>query len=110
MTAQIQEQLKELKKKFRSLPAKQREELGVSLLKINLGVNHDKEVQKVKDFIGDFQLELKAGKLEKFIEYLHAEKDAQPDLVSTELLSRYNEDEVETMRDEIKPLSLRHKK
>lgn len=110
MADQIQEQLKELKKRFRALTPKSREDLSVCLLKINLGVNHDKELQKVKDFIGDAPVHLAAGELDAFIEFMHSDSVRPPRLTQKAAdLQPYREDEVETLRDEIRPPSLRSK-
>lgn len=105
MTSTIQDQWIDLRKKFRSLPAKSREEISVCLLKVNLGVHHDKELRKVKDFVGDVPVALVSGELEGFIEFMHSTKNDRPDVQQN--MSAYKADEVETLREEVSPHSLR---
>jgi hypothetical protein len=119
MKQKYKEQLRSLKKKFQALPGKSREDLSVCLLKLNLGVQSDPELMRVKDFLEGFPLQLAPAKLDIFIDFLHSDTTQPPEIVVFEgtvtkvdlnnpemtgkKLSRYREDEVETLKDKIRP-------
>jgi hypothetical protein len=65
-------QLMLLKEKFRSLPLEDRESLGISLLKINLGVHSERDIGMVQGFLDGLKIQLDQGHLDGFMEYLHS--------------------------------------
>lgn len=119
MKQEYKDQLRRLKKKFQGLAGKTREDLSVCLLKLNLGVQSDPELARVKDFLEGFPLQLAPAKLDTFIDFLHSDSTQSPELIVFEgtvtkvelndpettgqKLNKYREDEVETLRDRIKP-------
>ena len=119
----LQSQLKELKDKFRTLLAKERENLSIALLKVNLGVNTPDELSAVEKFTDGLPIEFKVGKLDAFMNYLYASPaTAPPDLSLSAKDSKdktdsqvniglpaYREDEVDTIKNEVHPFAKTHK-
>lgn len=112
MDAKILQKLKLIKQKFRALPPKEREKLGIALLKINLGVNSDEEFLQARMFIEGLALELKKDRLEGFMNFLHSTSSQIPvDLLDHSPLAaaheaiekQVREDEVETLKDYPRP-------
>jgi hypothetical protein len=130
MTEAVIKAVKNLKERYQTLPKKERENLSVALLKCNLGVSTTEETAAVKLFLADFPLTLVAGELDDFLSFLHAKDTSLPqhlplsggvvtlppyenadvDTLETsrntlrgESLPSYNEEEVDTLRDPLKP-------
>lgn len=119
MVDEKEKQLKELRRRFRDLSSEQREKLGVAMLKVNLGVNSDEEYVMVQEFLKEIPLEVKQGKLDTLMSFLHAETSFQvPDISGwidktaltnsgekeNKNLSSYSEDELDTLKEPVLPL------
>lgn len=105
-------ELKALKEKFKSLTSKERESLGVSLLKVKLGVHAPAELSAVRDFFGPFKIDYTPENLDHIIEYFHSTDQSLPEFFALEdslsqttdsELSPYSEEDVETLKDKHKP-------
>jgi hypothetical protein len=112
MDPKVLQKLTLIKQKFRDLPPKEREKLGIALLKINLGVNSEEEFLQAKIFIEGLALELKKDRLDGFMNFLHSTSSKIPvDLLDHSPLSvaheaiekQVREDEIETLKDYPKP-------
>lgn len=114
--------LKDVKTRFRSLEPKERERIGIALLKVNLGVNNPDEKLVVENFLSGLPLELRTGKLDPLLNYLHSTHASPPEFsgwfapgsvseVSASGLSgntplpEYREDEVDTLKEPLRPLT-----
>lgn len=115
--------LKDVKTRFRALSPKDREKIGIALLKVNLGVNSLEERLLVENFLSGLPLELRTGKLDPLLNYLHSTHISPPEFsgwfapaaVSTESsesgvsgstpLPEYRADEVETLKEPVRPLT-----
>lgn len=122
MDERQKELLKDVKRRFRALVPKERERIGIALLKVNLGVNSLEEKLLVENFLSGLPLELRTGKLDPLLNYLHSTHVSPPEFsgwfapgaVSSEFsesglsgntpLPEYREDEVETLKEPMKPL------
>lgn len=112
MDAKILQKLALIKQKFRDLPPKEREKLGIALLKINLGVNSGEEFLQAKVFLEGLTLELKKDRLDGFMNFLHSTSsnipanllDHSPVAAAHEAIEKQvREDEIETLKDYPKP-------
>lgn len=123
MKRPLVERLKSLKKRFRSLPRKEREGLSVCFLKVKLAVNSGEELKQVKEFLGDFRVRMNEDNLDHLINYLHAEKHSLPEFIALEEsiteyeieefveagraaapgLKPYDAAEIDTLREPAKP-------
>ena len=113
------QKLAELKKKFKALTKKEREELSLSLHKINLGVENQNERKCAQNFLGNFPIALQANELDNILGYLHSEVQSKPEeYLSEDSLSEisvsvskslalpdYNQDELETLKEGTKPFA-----
>lgn len=109
--------LHELKKSFRELDKTKRAGLSQAMHKINLGVQNEGDLNLVKKFLGTFPVELKKHKLENLMAFLHADDEAKPEeylsqdslteisvsISTKDSLPEYNEDDVDTLKDDIQP-------
>lgn len=114
--------LRDVKRRFRALEPKDRERIGIAMLKVNLGVNSVEERLLVEGFLSGLPLELRVGKLDPLLNYLHTGGNAAPpdfsgwyvrgdfntntnsqSGVSDHGLPGYNEDEVDTIKEPLKP-------
>jgi hypothetical protein len=117
--AQIQ-RLKKLKSIFRKLPAKKREALGISFLKVKLRVHATIDLNNIKEFLGDFHISFVPENLDNMINFLHSEENTLPEFIAMEDslnhievnistttdkkgLPTYDPDNVETLKDGVKP-------
>lgn len=106
-------QLKNLKQKFRTFSSQERQQLGVSLLKMKLGVHQPQEAQQVFDFLGQFHMRVTVDNLDLLMNYLHSEDHSLPEFLAMEdslhfsqsdmALPSYQEDEVETLKEPLPP-------
>lgn len=130
MTEAVIKAVKSLKERYRALSKKDREGLGVALLKCNLGVSTTDEIASVRQFLADFPLALTAGELDDFLTFLHAKDTSLPihlpltdgavtlppyesadvDTLETARnairdtgLPDYNDEEIDTLREPLKP-------
>lgn len=114
------EQLKAVKERFRALKPKDREQLSIALLKVNLGVHSGDEMLFVQTFLDGLPILLEAGKLDPFLNFLHATSNITPQehsgwfsreeiakeisLTDKDLvLPPYDADAVDTIREDVQP-------
>lgn len=113
------EKLRELKKNFQAMDASARDKIIESFHKINLGVNEDEDITRAMRFFGPVSMELKPEKLQLMIQFLLSDSSHPPaQLILEESVTEvehlgseptdkglpsYNEDELETLREDFKP-------
>lgn len=108
--------IKELKEKFKEMPAKEREKTGICFLKVKLGVHHPEEFEVVIKFLDDFDMDITPENLDAMMNYLHSTSQKLPEFIALEDsltdikqdskktgLSDYNADEAETLKEGVKP-------
>ncbi|MBF0105551.1 MAG: hypothetical protein HQM16_09530 [Deltaproteobacteria bacterium] len=116
------DQLKDLKQHFKSLSPKDREAISICFLKVKLGVHHPDDFDVVTDFLKNFDIEINPDNLDGMMNYFHSSTQSLPEFLALEDsmsdiktgkikvtaagagLADYNPDDVETLKEEQKPL------
>lgn len=115
--AKIQ-QLKHLKQKFWKLDSKQRESLNVCFLKCKLGVQNAREQKRVKEFVGEYPIEMNEKSVDHVINFFHSEDHSLPEFLSMEDsikqvdtmkinpkdLPMYDMEDVDTLKEGVKKM------
>lgn len=109
----------ELREKYKNLPRKEKEIIGSSIVKVNLGVALPDDLKRVADFLKGSPYIAKSGALDEVIQILHDDKvkikemDPHTESLSDDELKRlkegleaYDEDQVTTTKSG--PVDLKH--
>ena len=120
MTEKQRQKLSGLKTKFKALPPKKREHLGVCFLKVQLGVHDPQEFGTLIDFLDGFDMDIVPENLDSMISYFHADTHTLPEFIALEasisnitipnfspshILPTYDPDNVETLKEGVKPFN-----